>query len=142
MIQQIAFVGVMAATIFLVWRRVAFIRRNIKLGKAKESQPSPDRLKHMVLVAFGQQKMFKRPIPALLHLFFYVGFLVINLEVLEFVFVRLACTHRIFAVIPFDGVLMNLFEFLAVAFLIAYVIMLFRGNVLEVKRLSMPELNG
>ena len=71
----------------------------------------------MFLVAFGQKKMFKRFIPAFLHFFIYVGFLVINLEVLEFVIDGLMGTHRIFA--PYLGGfyhgLMNGFEFLAVS---------------------------
>lgn len=142
MIQQIAFIGVMATTAFLVWKRVSIIRRNINLGKPRNTDPSPDRLRNMILVAFGQKKMFKRPIPAILHLFIYVGFLVINLEVLEFLIDGVAGTHRIFAGIPFYGLLMNLFEFLAVAVLVSCLIMLFRRNVLKVKRLDMAELNG
>ncbi|MGC3948169.1 MAG: (Fe-S)-binding protein [Chryseolinea sp.] len=132
----------MATAIYLVWKRVAFIRRNINLGKSKEVVSSPDRIRNMILVAFGQQKMFKRPIPAILHLFIYVGFLVINLEVLEFLIDGLIGTHRIFAGVPFYGILMNLFEFLAVAVLVSCLIMLFRRNVLKVKRLDMAELNG
>ena len=62
-----------------------------------------ERLKNMLFVAFGQKKMFKRPLPAILHFFIYAGFLIINLEVLEFVIDGLAGTHRIFA--PFLGVL-------------------------------------
>jgi ferredoxin len=142
MIQQIAFLGVLAAAVTLVWKRVAFIRRNINLGKANVVEPSPERLRNMVLVAFGQKKMFKRPIPAVLHLFIYVGFLVINIEVLEFMIDGLAGTHRIFAGLPFYGLMMNLFEFLAVAVLVSCLIMLFRRNVLKVRRLNMSELNG
>ncbi|HTF16913.1 MAG TPA: (Fe-S)-binding protein [Chryseolinea sp.] len=142
MIQQIAFAGVVAGTTYLVARRVAFIRRNINLGKPKAVSASSDRFKNMILVAFGQKKMFKRPIPAILHLFIYVGFLVINIEVLEFVIDGLAGTHRIFSSLPFYGLMMNLFEFLAVSVLLACLIMLFRRNVLKITRLSMPELNG
>ena len=73
----------------------------------------------MLLVAFGQKKMFKRFTPAILHFFIYVGFLIINLEVLEFVIDGIAGTHRIFApyLEAFYNVLMNAFEFLAVAVL-------------------------
>lgn len=142
MIQQIAFVGVVGATVYLVGKRVAFIRRNINLGKATAVSNSSERIKNMFLVAFGQKKMFKRPIPAILHLFIYVGFLVINLEVLEFIIDGLAGTHRIFATLPLYGVAMNVFEFLAVSVLLSCLIMLFRRNVLKVIRLSMPELNG
>lgn len=142
MIQQIAFAGVVFATIFLVWKRVAFIRRNINLGKARTFGDAPERIRNLVLVAFGQKKMFKRPIAAVLHLFIYVGFLVINIEVLEFVIDGFAGTHRIFAGLPFYGVLMNVFEFLAVTVLAACLAMLFRRNVLKIKRLDMAELNG
>jgi heterodisulfide reductase subunit C len=86
--------------------------------------------------------MFKKFIPAFLHLFIYVGFLVINLEVLEFVIDGLAGTHRIFA--PYLGsfytVLMNTFEFLAVAVLTACVIFLIRRNILKTRRLNLPDL--
>lgn len=142
MIQQIAFAIVIAATVFAVRKRVVFIRRNINLGKEKATEPSPLRIKNMVLVAFGQKKMFKRPVPAILHLLIYVGFLVINIEVLEFMIDGISGHHRVFAVLPFYGVLMNVFEFLAVAVLVSCLIMLFRRNILRVKRLSMSELNG
>ncbi len=98
----------------------------------------------MLLVAFGQKKMFKRPVPAVLHLFIYVGFLVINLEVLEFMIDGLVGTHRIFA--PYFGsfynVLMNVFEFLAVAVLVSCVIMLIRRNVLKLKRFWSAEMTS
>lgn len=142
MIQQIAFIGVIAATAYFVWKRVTFIRRNINLGKEKLIAYSADRVRNTILVAFGQQKMFKKPIPAILHLFIYVGFLVINVEVLEFIIDGLAGTHRIFAGIPIYGLMMNVFEVLAVAVLVSCLIMLFRRNVLKVHRLNMDELGG
>src|SRR5687768_7564378 len=96
----------------------------------------------MMLIAFGQKKMFKRLTPAILHLFIYIGFLVINLEVLEFVIDGIAGTHRIFApsLGSFYTVLMNIFEFLAVAVLLSCVIFLIRRNVIKVKRFQSYEL--
>lgn len=137
MIQQIAFVVTLAAAIFFISKRVSKIRKNIALGKASlPTDRSGERMKNVLLIAFGQQKMFKRITPAVLHLFVYVGFLVINLEVLEFVVDGIAGTHRIFA--PYLGgfytVLMNIFEFLAVAVLLSCVIFLIRRNVVCVKR--------
>ncbi len=137
MIQQIAFVLVLATSVFVISKRISSIRKNIGLGRKSFSNDRPsDRFRNMLLVAFGQKKMFKRFIPAILHLFIYVGFLVINLEVLEFVIDGVAGTHRIFA--PWLGgfytVLMNLFEFLAVAVLVSCVFFLLRRNVLKVKR--------
>jgi ferredoxin len=98
----------------------------------------------MLLVALGQQKMFKRLVPAFLHLLIYVGFLVINLEVLEFVLDGLLGTHRLFA--PLLGgvytVAINVFEFLAVAVLVSCVAFLVRRNVMKVERFTKPELKG
>jgi ferredoxin len=145
MIQQIAFILVLAIAIYLIRKRVLRITNNIKLGKKKEIKDrSSERIRNMLLVAFGQKKMFKRPIPAILHFFIYFGFLVINLEVLEFVIDGLAGTHRIFS--PFLGgsynILMNVFEFLAFAVLFSCAIMLIRRNVIKVKRFQNVELNG
>ncbi len=115
------------------------------MGKQEEvSGDSSLRWKNVLLVAFGQQKMFKRPLPALLHFFIYVGFLVINLEVLEFIIDGMVGTHRIFA--PYLGgfynFLMNFFETLAVAVLLACVAFLIRRNVMQVPRFRSPELQG
>ena len=120
MVQQIAFVLVLITAIYFIRKRILLIRSAIRLGKESETGGNKtDRLKNMLLVAFGQKKMFKKIIPAILHLFIYVGFLVINLEVMEFVVDGIAGTHRIFApwLGSFYSVLMNVFEFLAVAVL-------------------------
>lgn len=91
------------------------------------------RLKNMMLVAFGQKKMFKRIIPAILHLFIYAGFLIINLEVLEFIIDGLLGTHRIFA--PYLGefytLCLNFFEILALAVVVSCVVFLIRRNLLK-----------
>ena len=143
MIAQIAFaVALVTAGYFLV-KRIGFIRRNIQLGKGFQIDDNrAQRLKNLLLVAFGQKKMFKRPVPAILHLFLYVGFLVINLEVLEFVVDGLAGTHRIFS--PYLGafynVLMNVFEFLAVAVLLSCIVFLVRRNILKLRRFRMYEM--
>ena len=137
MIQQIAFVAILAAAIYFISRRVSGIRKNIGLGKGSFRTDQPQaRLRNMLLVAFGQKKMFKKFVPAILHLFIYVGFVVINLEVLEFVIDGLAGTHRIFAPYlgGFYGVMMNIFEFLAVAVLLSCVFFLIRRNILKVRR--------
>ena len=131
-LQQILFVITLGVASYFIRKRVLRIRANINLGKQNEIKDHPSaRLSNMVLVAFGQKKMFKRFIPASLHFFIYIGFLVINLEVLEFVIDGLLGTHRIFA--PYLGgfynVLMNVFEFLAVAVLLACVFFLTRRNI-------------
>jgi ferredoxin len=144
-LSQIAFVGVLAVATYFLTKRIGRIRSNILLGKPEDkNDQSQTRWKTMLLVAFGQQKMFKRIIPAFLHLLIYVGFLVINLEVLEFVLDGLLGTHRLFApwLGEFYSVLMNVFEFLAVAVLFSCVVFLIRRNILKVPRLAGPDLKG
>jgi ferredoxin len=145
MIQQIAFAIVLGIAAFIITKRVTRIRKNILLGKkVKIDDRKDERLRNLLLVAFGQKKMFKRPVPAILHLFIYVGFIVINLEVLEFVIDGLTGRHRIFAPVlgGLYAVLMNIFEFLAVAVLFACVVFLIRRNVIRVKRFWTYEMKG
>ncbi len=142
-LQQILFVITLGVASYFIRKRVLRIRANINLGKQNENKDhSSERLSNMALVAFGQKKMFKRFIPAFLHFFIYVGFLVINLEVLEFVIDGLLGTHRIFA--PYLGgfynVLMNVFEFLAVAVLLACVFFLIRRNIMKIPRFWSSEM--
>jgi heterodisulfide reductase subunit C len=142
-LQQVVFILTLAVAFYLIRKRVLRIRNNIRLGKAFEiNDDSSQRLQNMLLVAFGQRKMFKKFIPAFLHFFIYVGFLVINLEVLEFVVDGILGTHRIFA--PYLGgfynVLMNVFEFLAVAVLLTCVIFLVRRNILKIARFQSAEM--
>lgn len=142
-LQQILFVLVLGAASYLLFQRYKFIKKGINLGKPlNRSDRSSERWKSMFLVAFGQKKMFKKPLPAILHLFVYAGFLIINIEVLEFIIDGLAGTHRIFAPYlgSFYGVLMNFFEFLAVSVLTACVIFLIRRNVIKVPRFHKPEM--
>src|SRR5690606_16342973 len=118
---------------------------NIRMGRPIDrSDLKGERFKQMLLVAFGQKKMFKRIVPAILHLFVYVGFLVINLEVLEFVLDGILGTHRLFA--PYLGdfytIALNIFEFLAVAVIVSCVIFLFRRNVLKLNRFRAQEMTG
>lgn len=144
-IGQIAFLAILGAASFILFRRIKQIKSNINLGKDVEIKDNTsERWKNMLLIAFGQKKMFKRPIPAFLHLLIYVGFLVINLEVLEFVLDGITGQHRMFA--PFLGdvypVLMNVFEFLAVAVLFSCVVFLIRRNVIKVKRFHLKEMTA
>jgi hypothetical protein len=86
MIQSIAFVITLAIAVYFIRKRVLRLRDNIRLGKETTiTGDKGQRLKNMILVAFGQQKMFKKITPAIFHFFIYAGFLIINLEVLEFI---------------------------------------------------------
>ena len=145
MLQQVVFILILATAVYFIRKRALFITANIFLGKKNAIEGNAkERWMNVLMVAFGQKKMFKNPLPALLHLCIYVGFLVINLEVLEFVIDGIAGTHRIFA--PYLGsfynVLMNVFEFLAVAVLLACVVFLLRRNIIKVERFQSPEITG
>ncbi|MBS1977284.1 MAG: (Fe-S)-binding protein [Bacteroidetes bacterium] len=142
-IQQIAFFVTLAIAGYLIRKRALRIISNIRLGKALAIYDRKDeRWRNVVLVALGQKKMFKRPVPALLHFLIYAGFLIINLEVMEFIIDGLLGTHRIFA--PWLGsfytMLMNGFEFLAAGVLLACVVFLIRRNLLRVPRFWSAEM--
>lgn len=144
-ISQIAFVIVLALVSYFMYKRISFIRRNILMGRDIDRSDRPaERWKMMGLVAFGQKKMFKRFIPAFLHLFLYIGFIVINLEVLEFVIDGLFGTHRIFApfIADYYFIPLNIFEFLAVAVILSCIIFLIRRNIIKVKRFTARELTA
>ncbi len=145
MISQLIFGIILLAALFLFYRNASKIYRNIKLGKSVDRFDQPgERIKIMLLVAFGQKKMFKRPIPALLHLFVYVGFVIINIEMLEIVIDGLFGTHRVFseALGGLYDFLIFSFEILAFLVLMGCVVFMIRRNVLKVKRLNQSELNN
>jgi heterodisulfide reductase subunit C len=144
MIGQIFFILLVVAAITLFTINVRKIIRNIRLGRPVDRSDRPaDRLKVMLKVALGQSKMVKRPIAAILHLFVYAGFVIINLEVLEIAIDGLFGTHRIFAGIgPLYGFLIGSFEVLALLVLVACVIFLIRRNILNIRRFSGVEMTS
>lgn len=143
MIAQIIFAICLATAAFFIFKSVKRIYRNINLGKAFEIKGNTsERIKKMTLIALGQKKMFDRPIPAILHLFIYVGFVLVNIEMLEIAIDGLFGTHRVFAPIlgsayPF---IINVFEFFAVSVIVVCAIFLIRRNVLHINRFHKPEL--
>jgi heterodisulfide reductase subunit C len=138
-VQQVLFVAALGITAWLMTRRINIIKKTIQLGKADNRSDRPnERLGIMLRVAFGQKKMFDRPVVGILHFLIYAGFLLINIEVLEIVLDGVFGTHRLFAPLlgGFYPVLINFFEFLAVAVLLACVVFLTRRNVTKVQRLQ------
>lgn len=125
-------------------RNIGKIRRNIKLGKEVDtSNNKGQRWKNMAMIALGQSKMVKRPIAGLMHLIVYIGFVIINIEVLEIIIDGLLGTHRIFSSIgPLYGVLIGTFEILALLVLIAVIIFWARRNAVKLKRFTSPEMKG
>lgn len=145
LLQQIFFIIISGVSIFFFAKKVMEIRRNIFLGRKEGLTDSPgERWKNMALLAMGQQKMFKRPIAAVLHLFVYLGFIIINIEILEIILDGISGQHRMFA--PMLGgiyaILIGCFEILAVLVLLGCAVFLYRRNVNKVPRLAQAELDG
>lgn len=120
------------------------VRRNINLGRdTNRSDNKGERWRILFRVALGQSKMVTRPLPAILHIFVYVGFVVINIEVLEILIDGLTGTHRFLSFLgPLYTFLIAAFEVLAVLVFLGCLIFFLRRNVAHVRRLVMKELNG
>ncbi len=120
------------------------IIRNIKLGKTvNRTNNSSLRWKNMLRIALGQSKMVNRPVMGVLHIIVYVGFIIINIEVLEIIIDGLFGTHRIFAFLgKFYNFLIGTFEILAFLVLISVIIFWTRRNILKLKRFISSDLNG
>jgi heterodisulfide reductase subunit C len=145
LVQQIAFILLSATAIWLFSRNLLRIRKNILLGKEEDYTDHPAlRWKNLLLLALGQKKMFRNPLVAILHFFIYAGFIIINLEVLEIFLDGILGTHRLFEspMAGFYNWLINSFEILALAVLLACVIFLCRRNILKLKRFISHDLDG
>src|SRR5690606_12006222 len=116
----------------------------IKLGRDVDvSDNKSQRLKNMMRIAFGQTKMVRRPIAGLLHIIVYVGFIIINIEVLEIIIDGLLGTHRIFSSIgPMYGVLIGVFEILAVLVFVSVIVFWMRRNIIKIKRFWSKEMTS
>ncbi len=131
----------------LFFKSLKEIYRNIQLGKSiNRSDNKPKRWETMARVAMGQSKMTKRrPIAGILHLFVYVGFVIINIELLEIIIDGIFGTHRFLGGIMGEslyGVFTATLEVLALLVIIAVVLFFIRRNFYGVKRLNMKELFG
>ncbi len=144
-VQQILFVLISAVSVFLFSKKVKEISRNIKLGRDEDlSDNASRRWRNLFLLAFGQQKMFRNPLVAVMHFFVYAGFIIINIEVLEIVLDGITGKHRLFAA-PlgyFYSLLINAFEILALTVLVACIIFLIRRNIIKLKRFASKDLDG
>lgn len=144
-IDNILFVTALILTIFLFSNNFKKILNNIRLGRAENRSDKPIlRLKNMFRVAFGQGKMIRRPIAGILHLIVYIGFIIINIELLEIIVDGIFGTHRIFSQY-FPGlynILIGSFEILALLVLISVIIFWIRRNILKIKRFLKDEMRG
>lgn len=145
MISQIVFAVFLIIAVYFFARSVKRILSYIKLGKAFDRSDNPkQRWKNVILLALGQKKMFKRPLPAILHFFVYAGFLLVNIELLEIVLDGLLGTHRLFQPLlgGFYTFVINFFEFFAVAVLLACVVFLVRRLSGNVERFNQKEMTS
>lgn len=145
MFEQIAFAILALGAGFFAFRQFSKIRRNIFLGKDEDLSDQPmKRWQNVMLIAFGQKKMFKRWIPAMFHLFIYIAFLFTQIELIEIFIDGLFHQHRFFA--PFLGafypVIISIIEILSVLAFIATFVFLARRNLLKVPRFVKAEMNG
>jgi len=125
-------------------RNVGKLKRNIALGKDVDVNGNTTiRWKNMARIALGQSKMVRRPIAGILHVVVYIGFVIINIEVLEIVIDGLFGTHRIFSGIgSLYGILIGTFEILAALVFVAVILFWFRRNVVKIRRFMSAEMKG
>lgn len=144
LLDNIFFALLLAAGIGFFSFNVKKLIRNIKLGSAiNRSDKSAERWKNMAMIALGQQKMVKKPIAGFLHILVYVGFVIINIEVLEIIIDGLFGTHRIFSFLGgFYDVLIGSFEILAALVIFAVVVFWIRRNIIKIQRFWKPEMKG
>ncbi len=145
MISQAIFFVLILVGVILFSRNVKKIIRNIRLGRPENrSDNPPERWKKMLKVALGQSKMVARPVPAILHLMVYAGFIIINIEILEIILDGLLGTHRVFAspMAGFYNFIIAFFEGLAIAVILACAVFLIRRNVLKISRFKGIEMQS
>ena len=141
---QILFFLVFSGSIYLFFRNFTKIYRNINLGKGGvDSNNKTRRWKRVFFIAFGQSKMFDKPVVAVLHLIVYLGFIIINIELIEIVIDGLFGTHRFLSFLgSFYNFLIASFEILAFLVLVSVIIFLIRRNVIRIKRFIHSDMKG
>jgi len=142
MFTSIIFIIVLLVAIVVFYRKVRKISRSINLGKDITINDNKLlRWKRVLFIAIGQEKMLQRPIAALLHIFVYAGFIIVNIEMCEILIDGVAGTHRLFSFFGgFYGIMVSIFEFFAVAVMFGCAIFLIRRNILRIKRFWNKEM--
>lgn len=136
---QLLFIALLGGMAYVIYQRFSLIIQTIRLARPVELHDQPsERFKRMALLAFGQKKMFSKPIVGFFHFLIYIGFVLINIEVLEILLDGILGTHRLFA--PFLGSfymgLLNFFEILAAGVFVACVFFFLRRGVFRIGRLQ------
>ena len=145
-LSNIIFIVIFSFSIVFFCRNLLRIISNIRLGRDVDRSDRPvDRWKNMFRVALGQSKMARRPVAGILHIIVYVGFVIINIEIIEIILDGILGTHRILFSPKWGGlykVLINSFEILAFSVLTACVIFLIRRNIIKIRRFWSSEMKG
>lgn len=143
-LSNLLFIAFLGIAIFFFSKKIKSIIRNVQLGRKLDRTDRPnERLKTMLMVAFGQSKMVTKPIAGFFHILIYIGFVIINLEVAEIVIDGIFGTHRIFSFLGglYDALIAS-FEVLALLVLIACVVFFARRNFLQIPRFRSIDLKG
>jgi Fe-S oxidoreductase len=142
MVKQIIFVLILFSAVYFFYCNVKIIARNIKLGK--DISINDNRGKRWMLmfkVAIGQSKMVVRPVSAIMHILVYVGFIIINIEMLEILIDGIFGTHRLFSFAgSFYNILISVFEFFALGVMFGCIIFLVRRNIIRLRRFWNKEM--
>ena len=143
-IPNVIFALIMIGALWFFSQNVKKIIRNIKLGKKIDRFDNPsERWATMARVALGQGKMTVRPVAGFLHIIVYVGFLLINVEVVEIIIDGLFGTHRVLSFLGgFYDAMIGFFEILAFLVLVSCVIFWIRRNIVRLQRFWKPEMKG
>ncbi|MGB8705189.1 MAG: Fe-S oxidoreductase, partial [Gillisia sp.] len=141
---QIAFLVALVGAIAFFTRNIRRVIRNVKLGREVDRSDHPgERFAKMARVAMGQSKMVKRPVAGILHIIVYLGFIIINIEVLEIIIDGVFGTHRILSFLGGGyNFLIGFFEILALLVFIGVITFWIRRNVLRIYRFMSNEMKG
>lgn len=144
-IQQILFIAIAGGAFWFFYRKAKEIYAMIQLGKPENRTDNPSaRLKNTLLLAFGQKKMFRNMIPAVLHLFIYTAFVITQIELIEIFIDGASGIHRFFwNVLPLGGFytfVISVIEVLSVLAFVATLAFLYRRNLLKVPRFWSREM--
>ena len=141
---NIIFTLLLIAGIGYFARNIRKIIRNVRLGKDVQlNDQKPKRWNNLIRIALGQSKMVVRPVAGLMHILVYLGFIIINIEIVEIILDGILGTHRLFAPLGAGyNFLIATFEILALLVIVAVVVFWLRRNVLRLARFIKPEMKG
>lgn len=150
MISSIVFLVIFTSAFVFFGFKIFKIRRNILLGRDVEFSGSKgERLKTMMMVAFGQSKMAARPVPFIMHFFIYAAFIITQIELIEIIIDGSSGHHRFIWHLVEGSFLgsiytftINFIEILSVLAFVATITFLSRRNIIRLARFQKPEMKG